>query len=355
MPFYWNWKRGRSNSTFVFPNYWRRSDSSSTSTILFPFLFERHGKKVSPYTVLFPFYWDVPDGFGGRAKMIFPSYFRRRHATPGNVDTFVMPFYWNWRRGDRSDTYLFPNFFRRADRHGSMTVMFPLLWDFRNKESSTTFFLPNFYRSTNGDRKMTFLFPAYWNWSRKGSSRTFILPGYSRWVEEKDGERSVWNSLPVLFDHEHTSKGRKYSTSLSLLWSPVIPSLSLFGYESSNKETKHHLFPLYKYSHRADGSRTKLSVLWPLYASSSDRNKSKFSILGPLFHHRSNSNGDHRWGLFYRFVWSEKRGDTRRFEFNPFFQYEKGKDSLYWQVLGGLLGYYRKGDKVTRKVCYVSF
>jgi hypothetical protein len=267
--------------------------------------------------------------------------------------TVLFPFYWNWRRGDKNDTYLFPNFFRRADGSGSTTVMFPLLWDFRNKEHSLTLFLPNFYRAMNGDNKTTFLFPAYWNWSRKGTSRTFVLPGYSRWVDEEGGRRTVWNSLPLLFDHEHTSKGREYSTSLSLLWAPVIPSLSLFGYESSNEETKHHLFPLYKYSHRADGSRTKLSILWPLFSSSSDRNRFKLSILGPLFHSRSDSNGDYRWGLFYRLVWSEKHGDNYTFEFNPFFQYSSGKDSRYVRVLGGLLyEYKRKGDRVKRSTLF---
>jgi len=325
-PLYWHWsdphgREGVSDTLVPLWSYYRDPDGYSTH-LLWPFLhFKNHGSKKG--WRVWPLYGQYGSGRGNYRFYLWPLGHRRTWGKGDNGEHMFFPLYyrrytpraslflslpysqgkekdgWNWR-------LLLPVFYHGKDGHSS-TLLTPLYWAGRDEA---------------GDKDWSMLLPLYLN-MRDGDERFLVtlLGGYRR---EKDSVG--WMALPLL------SGGVKSGDSGSV-W--LVGPLAHADWRKDGKSS--HVFPLYYYSRRGEGS-TFLSLPW---CSGRQGDDSSWQLLPPVFFRKRDTDGK----LLVTPLFATGSSDRAESKWHTVLPLYYSRQSKQGNVLATLLGGYQTDEK----------
>jgi hypothetical protein len=248
-------------------------------------------------------------------RWLLPLYYDR--AEPERGDTVLLPLFWKRTRGERADVYtLLGN--RSVDPESCTLNLYPLWWSNEDRRTGSAWrmLVPFFYFSEQGDE------------------RTLITPlGGRGWSES--GERAFVNVLGPLY-HQSSSLRRDEETR-AFLW-------PLFQRNRRGRESSTHVLGLYsrtsapqrvetsyafRLGHDERTATGRSQRLWPLYSWSDEA-----EVPDVLYD----------WTL----VGAHKRPERARLRVFPFFAREATPEGAAWDALLGLVHHERQGTETER-------
>lgn len=305
---FWNNETGR--TTTVVPPVAVRTYTDGYAFSLAPVLFFRHQETSSDLTLFPLFYYGWNDS--GRRTFVSPlawyhgrtgvrmggallyHFARRPHS---RFDGFI-PFY---LRGSDSQLgtswqYIFPIIYSSADPVRRRTVLFPVVWDFENRHvRRTTAVMPLMLHTRRLDIRQ---------------HTTWVVPTFQYSVRP-DGWS--FNFHPIAYFNR--TGDRSHQVVAPLFWRFAAP-----------ESTSTIFFPFYWSFARGDSTT---SIFFPLVFRGTSPDRTWTAVLNTVY-----TSGNHG-GVPY---WS--------FSFFPFFRVARpAPGDLEWDILLGLTGYGRRGDR----------
>jgi hypothetical protein len=403
----------------VFPAFWRiRSESSATTVLgpivhreapgehdnwLAPLVFEgarRDGGYLHMPLLLTTSQWSPASSF----TLVGP-YFRTRTDT--DVDDGVVPFFFHGDNGDiegnrRSYTLIPPLLFYHQEREleaSSLTVMGPLIHRSDPKRDIWDF-APLFFhirgRPETGGRveEHTTLLP-FFHYGYDSESSLFILPGYYRRISQttdtlltpffsraigRHGATTLTAAgpvLPLVWDYRDRDVGAHAWAVAPFFYTSDSPSghdwlTPLIGrFETYGQSSTWWIFPTFTLASDAKGWETDLHPI--LYVGRSE--DATHTVVAPVFWDFANSKGRTTVGfpVYWRFadtqdgsvtqvagntLYMQKRvvnGLDWQFHVLPLFSYGENPGGYFWNILFGLAGYTRDGERSTVRAFWFPF
>ena len=303
------WRRAEGSSTTVVPPVYWEQFADGYGFGLAPVLFYRQRANRSRLTV-FPLFhystrednrlfissvaWYRRNAESRMGGVLLYHWSRREHST---FDGFI-PFYLrgtNTRLGS-SWQYIFPTIFTSRSPVSRRSVFFPIVWDFENRHRSrTTAVLPLYLHHRN---------------FATNSATTWVLPTI-QYSTRPDGW--AFNLHPILY--LSTGENRSHSVVFPVWWRFQRPDLTTtIG------------FPLWFDFQRPN---RRFSVFFPFVWRQRTEHRTWTAVLNAVY-----TSGE-RSGIPF---WS--------FNFFPFFRIARpSPQDIEWQILLGLAGYGRRGDR----------
>jgi hypothetical protein len=302
LPFLFHRQDAKGSDTAVPPLFWQQIREERTSRLILPLYFEDSGPKDGT-RILFPFHWnfwsrnrshihwwpfvgfDRKENLEGKAwrqtSFLYPFFrfetddrtgrevkvhapwplVRYRHRVPSGDFTFQgLPFVYAWGKRGKGDL---------------VGLLPPMWWHWTKTER--TLLLPFYYhhRNQKTDRTENVVFPFLWSFESPRTSTFHLWPLFGRRIRNDDAGKmeslEVSAGWPLLFNYRRNVP--KDRTKLDVLW-------PLFAYSREPEAVHTRLLPLWWYE--ADEKRETLVAPLSLY---NRRGKSwDLSVLFPLFH-----------------------------------------------------------------------
>jgi hypothetical protein len=304
------WNRSEGTTTTVVPPIYAQQFDDGYGFGVAPILFYRE-RGESRHLTVFPLF-HYGSGPENRRLFISPLAWYRRHPdsrmggvllyhwSRGPQSTFdgFIPFYLrgtNERLGSRWQ-YIFPNIFTSSDPVHRRTVVFPIVWDWENRHRSrTTAVLPLYLHHRN---------------ETQNSSTTWVAPTFQF---TRTPEHFTFNLHPLLYFN--FGEARSHQVVFPVFWRFRRPT-----------STTNIVAPLWWDFQR---STSRFSVFFPVFWRQSSDARNRTLVLNVFY-----SSGE-RQGVPY---WS--------FQFWPLFRVARpAPEDIEWDVLLGLFGYGRRGDR----------
>ncbi|MFQ5655054.1 MAG: hypothetical protein ACE5GW_10030, partial [Planctomycetota bacterium] len=386
-PFYFQGRSGDRSYLAIAPLYYRERTPESSRDLLLPIYYSATSEKKG-LRIAFPIFWKSWSEEGSSLH-ILPLYSRledRRRT----LDLLLGPLYvrrtTTGAAPERSHSLLWPLFEHRRGEGSWHLHLLPSLWLTHGPEGGFDLVAPLYLRAFNSEGSHHYLLP-FWGRSeiaRRGggrSTRTFYAGAsviHSR-VTGAEGRpvRDSWHFLGPLagFSRDHEAPGR-HSRLLPLWWHDRTPEGSLtilaplyFRRTRGTGEARSSLTLAggnlwVDWSRR--GERRERGVLWPLTRRADRGSERRLEVLGLFGHERD----EEEWGLrltpFFSLGRGERpggvppwlhlyshqsKGGRSRSLLMPFlFEREvEGRDRR-WEVLAGIAGASRRGDRQSERV-----
>ncbi|MGA0334199.1 MAG: hypothetical protein ACO3N7_01955 [Kiritimatiellia bacterium] len=365
---------------FLLNFYWNQdvNDPGSRWRLwLLPFYFQGRDAQGESYQALFPiagsihefFFWDKID------FALFPLFIRSRineieantvlwpifsrTTGPGMHRFRIFPFYgFSERDGIGRKTFLLWPFFSMVHytlpaSPGRGWILFPLFGHLKLSNQETYWFLPPLFRYSVGEEQNRiygpwpffqreegevnkfYLFPLYGHKQHAGYDKRFFLwpLGQYESTDKDTGIRKKFHFIPfVQYFYENPS-------------APLEP-------ESDGEASYLKIWPLFSHSSKQSGevTRTTFLDLNPMRGGPIERNYAPFWQLYVHNTHEDRADTEILWGL-YR---AARRGETYRYRsLFPLFSYTRDTDKRHFQLLKGLIGRERVGEKKRWQLLYL--
>lgn len=129
-PLYWASHEGERSWSVFAPFYWRFESRATDSFDLLPFLSYRTAPHGSTWAVLGPLYayqrfYGPDESLRGTAHHVLWPFFKASFLENG-YDWRVLPFFWIFRRDDRSGAMITPFWYRESGPTGTFSYFFPI-------------------------------------------------------------------------------------------------------------------------------------------------------------------------------------------------------------------------------------
>jgi len=295
-------------------------------------------------TVLPPVYvQQFTDGYGFG---IFPLVFYRQRADAWRLTLlplfhyssgtdgsrfFVSPVAWYRRRPDsRMGGVLLYHWSRRTD--SSFDGLIPFYLSGRNTRlgSRWQYVFPIVYSGSDPVRRRTVVFPVVWDWETRHRRRTTaVLPLYLRYQNIAENSSTTWVAPTFQFSRSPDH------------WTFNIHPLL---YLSSGQERSHQVvFPIFWRFDRPNSTSTVVAPIWWDF----QRPNRRFSVFFPFVWRQQTPN--RTWTAVMNVVYTsgERHGIPYwSFQFWPLFRLARpSPEDIEWDVLLGLFGYGRRGER----------
>ncbi len=304
------WNRGEGTTTTVVPPVYVQQFADGYGFGVAPLLFYRQ-REESWRLTLFPLFH-----YGSGAE---------------NRRLFISPLAWYRRRPDsRMGGVLLYHWSRRPESSFDAFVPFYLRGRNTRLGSSWQYVFPNIYTSSDPVRRRTVVFPVVWDWENRHRSRTTaVLPLYLHHRNEVENSSTTW----------------------------VVPTFQL------SRAPDHTTFNLHPLLYLTMGEERSHQVFFPLFWRF-DRPESTNTVVFPFWWDFNRSN--RRFSVFFPFVWRQRTENRTwtavlnvvyasgerhgipywSFQFWPLFRVARpSPQDIEWDVLLGLFGYGRRGDR----------
>jgi len=305
------WRHGEGSSTTVVPPLYVEQFADGYGFGLFPLIFYRE-REARRRLTLFPLFYYGSTGENRMFLSLAAWYRRTAEARMGGV----LLYHWSRRRDSTFDA-LVPLYL-----HGANTRL----------GSSWSYIFPITYVSSDPVRRRTVVFPVVWDWENRHVSRTTaVMPFYLHYRNMAENRSTTW----VLPTFQVSRRPDGYSFNIH----PLL-------YLSSDADRSHSVvFPIWWRFERPTGTST---VAFPLYWDfARTRSASRFSVFFPVVWRRSSD--ERSWTTVLNVVYAsgERQGVPYwSFQFWPLFRVARpAPDDIEWDVLLGLAGYGRRGDR----------
>ncbi|PJZ55265.1 hypothetical protein CH380_01810 [Leptospira adleri] len=316
-PVFFSWENSKDDASFAGPLYYRNKNPNSSSTYIINTYSEYQQDELAAF-VFFPFWYFKKNEY----KHLVPFYFS---WTDGErSDNRAGPFFYRHRSAEVAHDYYLNTYFKREREKGlTQLISVPIL--FYKKDSYLTI-LPVYHHSYDGDdfTRFTLLPLPTYRHSRKQESETLVLNAY--WSRDAKGEYLSSFFFPFYFH----KKNSYFSIPLLLFFHTGTETekrtIAPFYYKHYS-ETEDELFVLGYHEYGSNDSSFRR--FYPIYFSSKEKTGESFLGLA---------------GLYYQ--WKDPAGETTTRTILPLHYFQKNEYNLW------LPFYYRFGgdDKD-----YVSF
>jgi hypothetical protein len=330
LPLAFAWRRGTTSKVLapLFYHMWDRAADASL-TVIGPLYFG-HNQQTKKFG-LFPLFFETLHGDGGSSTTILPllTHFRKKSVGslmvnplfgwstyPGGVRAWAGPFYVR-RDPQVSSTAIWPLvYFTRDKTNDTITRMvLPLYFDTRNdKGRELQMMTPLAWRYHSVERSVIVGIPLFFDvHSYKESRTTGLLPFFVR--NRSNVYKSTTWFFPPLLTWARDRYGAEKAKDVV-----IFPLVWRFGGKNSTTVA----FPLFWDFKRGDA---RTSVLFPVAAWWKRTNDNHY-IIGNMYYRRGKNEKEGSW-------WCDV------FPIVSFGKPRKG--DLEWNILEGLVGYWRKG------------
>ncbi|MDF1563105.1 MAG: hypothetical protein P1V51_08680 [Deltaproteobacteria bacterium] len=363
-PLYFGSRNERFDYDLVPPAlFYRRVQGEDATLVAGPYFRLKRGESVSGG--LLPLFLHGREG--ERRWTLVPPLLAYHSREPGR-STFWMLNTWHRRRGERVSWGSFPLVFARRSPEASSLTLPPLLMHFgRTPEGSTTWVGP-FLHHRRGERSTTVVGPAFLHrrggrWSAglapvlfagggEGHAHAYLPPIF---FYRQRPDRSRLTLLPLLHYRRDADEATLY-TPLAYyrshpeghaFYSPVAVS-----YRNGDRFL-HSVVGLYW---RGAGPDLAATVVAPFYWDLRfPGSGTRFRALAPIYW--SFQGEQEETHILLNIAWSSgvgPKGPSYSFRIVPLFSYQRyHPDHLKWQVLEGLAGYEREGERRRYRAFYV--
>lgn len=317
------------------------------SFVLFPLYSYSTLNDLKTHNVLWPLISRTTSDKGHIYRhRFFPFYAVNHHQGKFHKRAILWPFY-------TDVTYDYKH------SKGRGFILFPLYGRVKLNTENTWWVLPPFFRFTEGkEGRVVFApWPFYQRRVTPEVDLRYVWPLWGRKsVGTLDRTFYLWPLIWTIHDQRTDTDWRRfylvpfyYNTTVTSRPEPD----SLEPVEVVGRRNK--LWPLYTYRREGAASTLRVPDLWPFgHAPSVERN---WAPLWSLYtRERNGENIDHEvlWGL-YR---SMKRGEDQRYwSLFPLIDYRRDaqidQPVKSWNILKGLIGYEREGDRRTVRLLYL--
>jgi len=352
---------------------WDVNDPESRYRLwVLPFYFQGRDTHGESYRALFPvggrlhefLFWDeiefylFPIHLRSRVKQIearswfWPVY--SRTEGPGIRRFRIFPFYgFAEREGMGRKQFLFwPIWtsvrYERPKETGSGWILFPLTGHLKLENQESWWILPPFFRYHTGGEKSRFFGPwPFVQISTGAVEKRYFWPVYgTKTIGNTQKDFFLW---PIVWrDRTRTAEENKSRHFVV----PFYQDFRVADAEKDETQTRHtKVWPLYSHSYRAEGPvrRTVFPDLNPFRAGPIERNFAPFWQLYVREQVGEDVDTEIFWGL-YR---SAQRGEDRYRSLFPLYQSARSEGRREWNLLKGLVGYERVGEKKSWRVLYL--
>lgn len=357
--------------TWLIPFYFQgRTDSGKTYRALFPIggsIHDFFGRDRISF-VLFPLYSTSSLKDMSTVNFLWPLISRTRTDDDRVYRARFFPFYGvNREEGRFNKRFILWPFYTEVEythknSKGRGHMVFPLYGTLNITTEKTLWLLPPFFRFTKGDERniihapwpfyqrvtgkdidLHYVWP-FWGHRQTGSrERSFVLwPFFWSDADKRPGSRSHRLMAVPFFSH-------------TVVRADPEPAVVEGQPESPSLARRHKVWPLYSYRREGEASRFRFVELWPFAdAPSVDRNLAPLWTLYSRYANKGNVDTEILWGL-YR---NQKRAEHGRYvSLFPLFDYRRDdqvdQPRRSWNILKGLIGYEREGERHTYRFLYL--
>ncbi len=354
-------------------------------TWLIPFYFQGRDESGKTYRALFPVGGTIKD-FVGRDEISFVLFPLYSYSTINDLKTHnvlwplisrttsdkghiyrhrFFPFYSvNHHEGKyHKRSFLWPIYtdvsYDYKHSKGGGFVLFPLYGRLKLNTEDTWWVLPPFFRYTKGKDGMMLNapWPFYQRKVTEDIDARIIWPIWGRKsVGTLERRFFLWPIFWTIHDNRADSDWKRfYAVPLyydTKVYSRPDPDS---GKTPEMIGRRNKIWPLYTYRRDGDSSRLQVPDLWPFgYAASVERNWSPLWTLYSRERNGESVDQEILWGLYRNM----KRGDEQRYwSIFPLFDYRRDaqvdQPAKSWNILKGLVGYERKGDRKSVRLLYL--
>jgi len=361
LSYYWNWDMNDSDSPWRF---WS-----------LPFYFQGRDHRGEPYLALFPLAGSIHDFFfWDRINFVlFPLFvqsqmneiqansflwpFISRTEGPGIERFRIFPFYgYNTRENEGRRTFVLWPFWNQVHytlprNPGRGWILFPLAGHLQRANEETWWVIPPFFRYTRSDKQNQFFGPWPLLQTAEGEvDKFYLFPFYGR--KSHAGKEQRFFLWPL--GHHETAErrtGHKTKTRFIPFYQRYVEDVVEDGLlEGRRHYTK--IWPLGSHLSEEDGQvqRTAVLDLNPFRGGAIERNYATFWQIFLRTRVEDAVDTEVLWGL-YR---SARRGEDYQYRsLFPLINYSREPDGGHFQLLKGLLGRRRQGDKTRWRVLYL--
>jgi len=374
--------------------FWRQVDDiadprSRRRTWLLPILFQGRDRAGARYRALFPLLGSIHEIFGLDRVffVLFPLY---SHSQKNDLDTHnflwpimsrttgegvyrfrIFPFFGVSRRDKAyqkrfvmwpvwtSVRYYYPH------SHGGGYILFPLWGHLNLSDQESWWVLPPFFRFHRGEKLNLVYAPwPFFQWSSGDVDKLYLWP---LWGRRSSKTVQSWFALwPIMWHWRIERTGRECRRLLVLpfLYHEEVRRTKL---DSGSPDTGANrtgavvvesrywkLWPLISYRRQAAERRLRLLELWPL--KDTPPVERSWARLWTIYEYRADgecAESELLWGIYRH----QRRGRTSCYwSIFPLFDMERqraGAGLLRWNILKGLLGYERRGNRCGLRLLYV--
>ncbi|HMP90802.1 MAG TPA: hypothetical protein PJ991_11410 [Kiritimatiellia bacterium] len=360
---------GERYRTWILPLYFQGRDASGkTYRAVFPLggtIKDFMGRDEFSF-VLFPLYSTSAINDISTVNYLWPFISRTRSERDHIYRARVFPFYGvNRHEGKyRKRFVLWPIYsdvkYQYEKSKGGGHILFPVYGWLNIDTEKTLWIIPPFFRFTKGDERNVIYapWPVYQRVTGKDYNKHYIWPIWGRKkVGTVDRHFYFW---PFFWTDTDTGVDRVTDRFLAVPFfthtvvRPAQPDETPKS-ERPALSRRHKFWPIYSYRREGLASRFRMLELWPFAeAPAIERNWAPFWSIFTRYADNDDVDREALWGI-YR---DHRRSDQFRYvSLFPIFDYKRD-DSIdppirSWNILKGLFGYERKGDRKRYRLLYV--